>query len=70
MLLGISPNSSMSFYIIVPSVKFLLEVPGNLENSSGLHQFDLTQLHIRLDELKLAWSTCTVLITGCCLVHI
>lgn len=70
MLLAISPNSSVSFSIAVPCIKVLFDVPGNLENSSGLHQFDLIQLHVRADDLRSAWSTHTVLTAGFWLVHL
>lgn len=69
-LLAISPNSSVSSSIAVPCVKVLFHVPGNLENSSGLHQFDLIQLHARADDLRSAWSTHTVLTAGFWLVHV
>lgn len=70
MLLGISPNSSVSFSIAVPCVKVLFDVPDNLENSSGLHQLDLIQLCVRVDDLKSAWSTHTVLTAGFWLVRV
>lgn len=58
MLLGISPNSSMSFYTTVPCAEVLSEVSGSLEHSSGLHPFDLTQLHGRAGDLTPAGSAC------------
>lgn len=70
MLLAISPVSLVSFSIAVPCLKVSFDVPGNLENSSWLHQFDLIQLHVRVDDLKSAWSTHTVLTAGFCLVHV
>jgi len=70
MLLGIRPRSSVTFNIIVPSVKVSFDVPGNLGNQTDAIQKNLTQFHIRVDDLKLAWSTCTVLVPGFCLVHV
>lgn len=57
------------FNVPAPCVWVLLEARGNLGNSSGLQQGDLTQLNITVDGPEVTWGPSTVLTAGFCLVH-